>query len=434
MTTELRDYRLDGIYRQKQDGFLMQRIKLAAGTISSQQTRMAADIADRFGQGSVHLTSRGNMEIHWLREADLPEIKRRLATVGLTARGACGGAVRGVTCSEQDRADFPLIEALARRIQHHFTGNPRFERLPKKFKIGIEARSGGRRHLIQDAGLVLVRTQDGRGWYDLWVGGGLGREPQPGFLLAGEIVEERIIPLLEAVLRVYLAGAPAGKRLKHLLREIGEEEFRQRLDADPSAHEELPPHRGLAENLVSTTDEGRRLEFHCFAGQLSADSLRQLATFADSWADGVLQVTVNQNIAFQLVRQCKFDQAQAALGTTISPAPTQEDKITLRVCPGSHECRAGLSATRDIAGILAKSMGPLARRLCWALSGCHNSCTQPQLADVGIVTSRLIADDDGQRTPRFDLYRPMDGDGDLNQKTEAALTLEELLATIKKLG
>jgi sulfite reductase (ferredoxin) len=432
MTTELQDYRLDGIYRQKQDGFLMQRVKLAAGTISSNQARIVADIADHFGQGSIHLTSRGNMEIHWLREPDLPEIKRQLTMAGLTARGACGGAVRGVTCAGQDTAAFPVIEALARRLQRHFTGNPRFERLPKKFKIGIEADTSGRRHLIQDAGLVLVRSEDGRGWYDLWVGGGLGREPQPGFLLAGEITEDRIIPMIEAVLRVYIAGAPAGKRLKHLLREIGKEEFLRRVDADPGAHEVLPPYKGLADILVSTVGSNRRMEAFCFAGELTGDRLRHLAGFAGTWADSVLQITADQNIAFQLTQQCDPSQAHIALETTCSPAPTPEEKVTFRVCPGTHECRAGLSATRDIARTVLEAMGPIARKMGWALSGCHNSCTQPQLADAGIVTSRLVAEESGLRTPRFDLYRPL-SDG-LNQKTETALTLEELIATIRKIG
>lgn len=433
MTTELKDYRLDGIYRQKQDGFLMQRIKLAAGTISAHQTRMAADIAGRFGRGVIHLTSRGNLELHWLQEGDLQEVKRLLSSVGLAARGACGGAVRGVCCAGQDSAAFPRIEHLARRIQRHFTANPRFERLPKKFKIGIEADGNGRRHLIQDAGLVLVRTEEGRGWYDLWVGGGLGREPQAGFLLAEGIAEERIIPLLEAVLRVYMAGAPAGKRVKHLLREIGEEEFRQRLEEDPAAREELPPHRGLDDNLVpSRGNTSQRLEVPCFAGQISADRLEQLAGFADCWADGVLQVTVDQNIAFQLAGQTDAGQARAALAKICAPGPTPEERVAIRVCPGTHECRAGLAATRDIAATLVSSMGPAARKLCWALSGCHNSCTQPQLADAGIVTSRLITEDGGQRTPRFDLYRPVDGG--LNRKTESALTLEELLSTIRTIG
>ena len=126
MTTEQKDYRLDGIYRQKQDGFFMQRVKLAAGSISAQQARQVALIAANYGRDAIHLTSRGNMEIHWLREHDLPEIKRLLTSVGLTSRGACGGAVRGVTCSSGDAQALPVLENLARRIQRHFTGNPPF--------------------------------------------------------------------------------------------------------------------------------------------------------------------------------------------------------------------------------------------------------------------------------------------------------------------
>ena len=156
MSSQPKDYRLDGIYLQRQDGFFMQRVKLAAGVISAVQARTVAAAATRFGQGTIHLTTRGSMEIHWLQESDLPEVKRMLATVGLTSRGACGGAVRGVTCSSQGAVGFPALETMARRLHRHFTANPRFERLPKKFKIGIEADVSGRRHLIQDVGLVLA--------------------------------------------------------------------------------------------------------------------------------------------------------------------------------------------------------------------------------------------------------------------------------------
>ena len=109
MTNDTMDFRLDGIYRQRQDGFLMQRVKLPVGVISSTQGRTVSEAAERFGRASIHLTSRGNMEIHWLLESDLPEIKRLLTTAGLTGRGACGGAVRGVTCSSPNAAGFPLI-------------------------------------------------------------------------------------------------------------------------------------------------------------------------------------------------------------------------------------------------------------------------------------------------------------------------------------
>ena len=159
MSTTGSEYRLDGIYKQRQDGFYMQRVKLPAGVISACQARTVAAVSLRFGHGTVHLTSRGSMEIHWLKEGDLPVIKRDLAKAGLTARGACGGAVRGITCGSQAAQEFPALESLARRLHRQFTGNPRFERLPKKFKIGIEASTASGRHLIQDVGLVLAGTQ-----------------------------------------------------------------------------------------------------------------------------------------------------------------------------------------------------------------------------------------------------------------------------------
>ena len=123
---------------------------------------------------------------------------------------------------------------MARRLHRHFTGNPRFERLPKKFKIGIEADVSGRRHLIQDVGLVLSDSNANGSRYDVYVAGGLGREPQAGFLFEAAVSENRIIPLIEAIARVYAAHTPAGKRLKHLIREIGEQEFRGGCALEPS--------------------------------------------------------------------------------------------------------------------------------------------------------------------------------------------------------
>ena len=214
MVQDQKNVRIEGIYAQRQEGYFMQRVKLAAGVISSQQARTVVNVAESFGKGTVHLTSRGSMEVHWLQGKDLPAIKQEFAKVGLTSRGACGGAVRGVTCSSQGAAEFPQLESLARRLQRHFTGNPRFEGLPKKFKIGIDAAYDGGRHLIQDFGLVFAGTEDGSPSYDVWCAGGLGRAPRPAFLFEGKVSEDPIIPLAEAVITVYRSHTPAG-RLGH---------------------------------------------------------------------------------------------------------------------------------------------------------------------------------------------------------------------------
>lgn len=433
MTTHGTEYRLDGIYRQRQEGFFMQRVKLPAGVLSALQARAAADIAERYGKGLIHLTVRSSMEIHWIREESLSDVKRTLGRAGLTSRGACGGAVRGVTCNSQGTAGFPVLETLAHRLHRHFTGNPRFERLPKKFKIGIESDAAGKRHLIQDVGLVLVRTEEGQAWYDVWIAGGLGREPQEGILLAESVPETRLIPLIEAILRVYAAHTPAGKRLKHLVREIGREELLRRIEADPSANEELTAVTGLPESLVPGDRDGENyIEIPFFAGEMGSADLRALAEIADAHAGGMLMVTGTQNMAVVLPIGSDPTALRNALAAAGLAANSRENRVTFRVCPGSHECIMGLTPTREVAREVIAAMGPAAEPLSWAVSGCQNSCSQPQLADIGIVSSRLVTGDDGQRTPRFDMYRAQD-EG-LGVKTGEALDRDALLAEIKRLG
>lgn len=427
MSAQVSEYRLDGIYRQRQDGFFMQRVKLAAGVISSGQARAVAAAATCFGRGEIHLTTRGSMEIHWVKEADLGDVKKALLAAGLTSRGACGGAVRGVTCASQGAIGFPEVETMARRIHRHFTANPRFERLPKKFKIGVEAEASSRRHLIQDVGLVLVGSDDGFARYDLFVAGGLGREPQPGFLFETGVGENRIIPLIEAIARVYAAHTPAGKRLKHLIREIGEGEFRRLVALEPSAAEELPAVTGLPENLAPPAGS-RRIVANSNTWGLTSAELLVLADIADQWAGGVLMATADQDIAFHVAET--HDPAEATIA--LKRAGFDNGQVTFRVCPGNHQCLVGLSPTRDVARILIDSMGTNVKGLTWAISGCPNSCTQPQLADVGIVSASLIKAENGERVPCFDLYRS--GDAEFGSVVARSLTLDELCERVKEIG
>ena len=429
MSTAGSEYRLDGIYKQRQEGFFMQRVKLAAGIISTDQARAVAAVSTRFGQGTIHLTTRGSMEIHWLKEKDLPQIKRELAKTGLTSRGACGGAVRGITCGSQGAQGFPVLETLARRLHRHFTGNPRFERLPKKFKIGVEADVVGGRHLIQDVGLVLARLDGGVAQYDIWIAGGLGREPQAAFLFAEDVAEERIIPIIEAIIAVYTTHAPPPKRLKFLANTFGEAKLRRLIEAETAYNEEIPAVNGLPEHLVTAADGCHRLELPVFTGKLTSAQLAAIAESADRIADGVLMVTADQDIALLLTAGVnaarELNELQLATGlTTVAPA--------LRVCPGSHECLMGLTATRDVASGLLMHIGNAGQKLSWAVSGCPNSCTQPQLANVGVVSSTLVKGEGGERTPRFDLYRR--GDRELGAAIERSLTLDELYEKVSKIG
>jgi sulfite reductase (ferredoxin) len=426
------ELRIEGIYQQRQENCFMQRIKLPGGVISAEQSIKVAEIADRYAQGKIHLTTRGSMELHWLSAADLPVVARQLAAVGLLGRGACGGAVRGVVCSTLSSAGAPRLEVMVRMIHRHFTGNPRFEKLPKKFKIAVEADISSGRHLIQDLALIPVDINAQQPAFDVWTAGGLGREPEPAFLLAGGVPQERILALIEAVIRLYVAHTPAGKRLKHLVREIGVEEFRARIMADPAAAEELPTVSGLSAFLVPVpTTPAHRLEVGVFAGELVGSELAALAEIALRWAGGILLVTCEQNIAFHLDGGADSGAVRPELVYAGFPGTGRRERASFRVCPGSHECRMGLAPTRDLAAELVDLLGPQGMKLGWALSGCPNCCAQPQLAEVGIAVSRLV-NLEGERTPRFDLYRRT-GAG-LGEKVQEQLTFAELAEQVRQLG
>lgn len=434
MTIDYQSLRVEGVYRQNEDGHLMLRVKVPAGVLSTEQALKVAEIAERLSNGSVHLTTRGSVEIHWLQYADLPEALRLLAAVGLTTRGACGGAVRGIVCSTTFSEGFAAAQVLARKLHRHFAGNPHFEGLPKKFKIGVDAGYGASRHLIQDVGLVHVGPEEFRDLYDVWLAGGLGREPQAAFLYAERVPEGEIIPLIESVLRLYRRYAPKGKRLKFVLRELGEETFRRLLETDRAGHpRELELSDGVEKRLTALPHAPRRaVEASVFAGELPTRSLRVFAEVAARFAEGYMALTADQNVAFLLADPEDEGDAREMLAAAGYAGQTPKEQVNFRICPGAHECRMGLSLTRDVASQVIAVLGEKGRKGTWAISGCPNSCSQPQLADFGISTSKKIPGPDGLRRPLFDLYR-REGRG-LGEKTAEGLDIDQLLQTIQTLG
>lgn len=428
MTIDYQKLRLDGVYRQNDAGQLMLRVKIPAGVLSAPQAQTLCTLSETFSNGLLHLTCRGSIELHWLEYSQLAEALRRLAAVGLTTRGACGGAVRGISCSTSAGPGFVVAQRVARQLHRHFAGNPHFEGLPKKFKIGVETGYAGARHLIQDVGIVHKGTVDGRERFDVWCAGGLGREPQAAFLLRENVADAELLPLAEAVVRVYARHAPPGKRLKHVVRAVGQERLRE-LIAAAYAPPLLAQH-SLAGAL--TADTGVRLDIPVFAGELETLALRRIAAVATTHGDGMLALTADQNLALFLPDPARLAAASAELAEGGLPPSGPEIEVVFRVCPGNHECRMGLAPTRDLARQVIAALGPAAKQLSWAISGCPNSCSQPQLADTGIVTSKLVKADDGSRNPRFDLYRRT-GDT-LGTAISTGLNQEALLTAISDLG
>ncbi len=417
--------RLEGIYRQNERGEFMQRVKLAGGLLSRPQAQALAELGAAYGSGVLHLSTRGSIEFHGLRAEELPAFHRGLSEVGLFSRGACGGAVRGISCSSQFGPGFGRVQVLLRHFLKHFSGNPHFEGLPKKFKIAFEAGYERSRHLIQDLALVLVEEAGEESRYDVWLAGGLGREPQAGFLLAERVFEAELLSLTEAIVAVYKAWGEKGRRLKHLLNALGEEELRRRIAEARQGRTAVRFSDAFAKELVPAADS-RRIALDIFAGELPVAQLAAIVGLAREHACRWLLVTTDQNLELLLTSPVEpLSRELLAAGFELA-----RDGGALRVCPGNHECRMGLCATRDLARRLKERFGAQISGRSLAISGCHNSCAQPQLAEFGILASKLKREGE-RRIPLFDLYR-RSGAG-LGETVAQGVSEEELFALLGRL-
>jgi len=425
---DYRTLKINGIYQQNASGDLMLRLKLPAGVISAVQATVVADLADTFADAAMHLTCRSNIELHGLGGENLAQICRRLQAVGLTSRGASGGAVRAVACSTGG-GNFDRIQFFVGLLHRHFTGNPYFEGLPKKIKLAVENGYSGARHLCQDLAMVYLGREGERELFDLWAAGGLGRQPQEAFLLANRVPAERLLPLVEGVIRVYQQHTPAGKRLKHLLAEIGEQEFRTLLAKETAGTSLLSLTSPLDDQFGVAIAPGTDgwVELPIVGGQLASNDLRCAADIAGEAGDGFLAISREQNLLVSLspgVDEFRLRTALQKVGLL-----NGEVALQCRVCPGSHRCPKGLVATRDLLGQLDKVLGVQGRTRSWAISGCPNGCSQPQLADYGIVGTRKAIK--GQEA-RYDLLQ-RDGKG-FGQLLQTGLSHAELLAVLVELG
>ena len=232
----------NGVYGQRQGGTnQMVRIKLPAGTITPDQLDVMAQISEEFSRGWGHITTRQNVQVHYVELTRVPEVMRRIAAVGLTSREACGDTVRNVmachlagACPHEQLDVTPWAEAAF----EHFVRNPLGQRLPRKFKINFSGCSTDcGQAMFNDAGVIAVtRTlPDGstEAGFRVYLAGGLGATPHPAQALEEFTAREDLLPTIEAILRVFeQTGNRDNKlraRLKWVVDQLGIDELRRRV-------------------------------------------------------------------------------------------------------------------------------------------------------------------------------------------------------------
>ncbi len=424
-----------GIYGQRQPGVQMIRTKVPGGMLTAAQMDQLARIADEFGGGKGHLTTRQNIQYHFVPLLQVPPLLHLLADVRLTTREACYNTVRNTTACpmsgllEDEAFD---VHPYAQRVAFAFLHQELTDSLPRKFKIAF---SGCKEDCmlgsIHDIGLRAV-IQDGKRGFRMVVAGGLGPLPCEAHVLDEFVPVERLVNKCEAVIRVFSKyGNRANKnkaRLKFVVRERGFEWVKEHIEKEyqdilanggiPSPEavpdgfggfQSSPPPLGngdllpvLGANGHSNTEYDRWLQTNIreqkqpgYAvvtvkvpqGNLTGDQMRGLANLARTAGDGLLRVAIDQNLAIAYVPLRHLPRMYAALHEIgLADAGAEEiDDIT--TCPGAYSCNLALTKSMNLGAALAEEVrghtDASVRKLKIKISGCPNACGQHWIGDLG---------------------------------------------------
>lgn len=420
-----------GVYGQRQADVHMIRTKIPGGMLTADQMRQLAAVADAVAGGKGHLTTRQNMQYHFVPLLKVPEALHMLADVRLTTREACYNTVRNVTgCPlagllPEEPFD---IRPYTRRLAFAFLHKELTDSMPRKFKIAF---SGGEvdtiATVINDVGLRAIR-KDGVDGFRMTIAGGLGPLPTEGRLLHEFIPADDVVRRVEAVLRVFNAHGNRNNkdkaRLKFILRERGFEWLRDTIEeqyqdiaknggipmpdsvpenfggfqsqpAKPGTGEFLPifdPTPEFAEWKKTNVREQKQPGYVIVTvmvpqGNLTGDQMRGLAKLSEDAGEGILRVSMSQNIMLAYVPVGALPRVYGAL-QKLGLAKDRADEISdVVTCPGAYSCNLALTKSMGLgdalAGTVRKYDDPSVRSLKIRISGCPNSCGQHWIGDFG---------------------------------------------------
>jgi sulfite reductase (ferredoxin) len=417
---------LRGVYGQRQADVQMFRIKIPMGLMGPEQLVAVADVADQHSRGFGHVTTRQNIQLHFMQMSEMESVMNRLHEVGLTCREACGNSVRNVTACELAEvcpdAAFD-VTAYAEAIVRHFLRHPLSSSLPRKFKIAFSGCSTDCAFgAIHDLGFV-ADIRDGQRGFKVYAAGGLSTSPQAAITLHEFVPAAEIGRVGEAIVRLFHAlGNRDNKhraRLKYVLKKLGENAFRAKyaelkaqVDAEAAAELRLPdnpknhpaspvePDSGplpagylqwRSGCVVDQRQDGFAAVYvRLFLGDITSAQLRALAVLLPRFGDGTLRLTVDQNLLIPWVDRRSLPAlflALGAIGLARNDVHTAGDVTS---CPGAESCNLAVTSSRNVAKAISErlELPDVAGAASMAdtvikISGCPNSCGQHHIADIG---------------------------------------------------
>lgn len=412
-----------GVYQQRpKEGHFMMRLKNPGGMISSEQFEEISKIARDFGNGFADVTTRQDIQYHYLTIKTIPEVVRRLRTVGVTTTGACGDTARNITTCPVTGVDaHEIFDASSEvlEVTKVFTGNKAFSNLPRKFKMSI---SGCPIHCSQPdincVGLIGVerkingKTEQG---YMVQVGGGLSTDPHMSQRL-GIFVPRHEAPLVcQGIAIVYrdhgYRNARRKARIKFLVADWGVEKFREELEKvcgkkfdrfqEPPApvityrdHTGIFPQKQKGMNYVGLS---------ILVGRFTAEQGLNIARLAKKYGNGQVRLTNNQNIIIINVPDAHVNSLVKELdgcGLSIEGNVFRRGTVT---CTGKQFCNLAITETKDRAKWLIEELDKLLpdykNPIRIHMTGCTNTCAQAQIGDIGFIGT--LTKHEGERVEGF---------------------------------
>ncbi len=412
----------------------MQRIKIPWGGLKPDQLEVLAALADEYSDGILHITTRQDFQLHFVHVEDTPDLMRRLAAVGITTREACGNSVRNVTacplagvCRTEEFDVTPYADALT----FFLLGHDDVQDFGRKFKIafsGCEHEACGLVSMHDLGFIARTEVREGRTvrGFDMYVGGGLGAVPHQARLLQAFVSEEEILPLSQAVCRVFARlGEKRNRnraRVKFLVAKLGMEEFsrlvfeeREILPHDDRWTSYLDGLEGFTEQPVrqpiaieygdSDPEYERWFATNVYRqrqggfsvvhvalplGDLTVQQSLDLADIARKYVGDHIRTTVEQNFVLRWVADQDLRDLYADLKAADLATPWAGSIADITACPGTDTCKLGIASSRGLAGELGarlaqqvEELPPEVQELKIKISGCFNSCGQHHVADIG---------------------------------------------------
>ncbi len=389
-----------------EDEFFMLRVRIDGGTLSNEALRVVAGIATDFGRDVADVTDRQNVQLHWIRIEDVPEIWRRLEAVGLDSTEACGDTPRVILgCPLAGVAADEVLDGTAalRAVRDRYIGDPAFSNLPRKYKTSI---SGCARHCtnheINDISFEGVVGPDGTPGFDLWVGGGLSTNPRFAVRLGAFVEPDRVEEVWAGVTSVFrdygYRRSRQHARLKFLLADWGPERFRQVLEKEylaaplpdgPATAPQTGPrgHVGVTEQL----DGRHAVGFALRAGRTSGTQLARIADLAGAYGSGRVRTTAQQALVILDVPADRVDGLVGELAGADLPARPSAFREGTIACTGIEFCKLAIVETKqraqDLYAELERRLPDFPEPVTVNLNGCPNSCARFQVADIGFKGS-----------------------------------------------